>query len=311
MKTFDLTPFINCMNDNQVNMFGIAIQQGIDVIARYRWTEDVPHQLFSMSKSYTSMAVGIAISEGCFGLNDRLVDLFPEYTPENVHPYKAATTVRHLLTMSAGHDNPILLGRVAEELVNEGYKGVGDRDWVRAFMSIAPDRAPGEKFVYDNGCTYLLSRLISKYTGQNLLEYLDERLFRYLGIPTPEWDCCPAGYPLGASGLHLRTEDSLAFGRMLLDGGKYNGSQLVPEEWVREATTFKIRTDDAGFFPDKSLGYGYQFWMARHDCYRASGAATQGCFVVPYKDAVICYNADTGKMQLVLEALWDMVIPEL
>ena len=311
MKTFDLTPFIRCMDENEVNLFGIAILQGNDVIARYRWTEDVPHQLYSMSKSYTAMAVGIAISEGCFGLDDKLVDLFPEHTPSDVHPYKAATTVRHLLTMSAGHDNPLLLGRRAEEKTNDQFKEVEDPDWVRAFMSAAPDRAPGEKFVYDSGCTYLLSRLISKYTGQDLLEYLDERLFPYLGIRTPEWDRCPAGYPLGASGLHLRTEDSLAFGRMLLDGGKYNGRQLVPAEWVKEATTFKIRTDDAGFFPDKSLGYGYQFWMARHDCYRASGAATQGCFVIPYKDAVICYNGNTGKMQLLLEKLWELVIPNL
>lgn len=176
---------------------------------------------------------------------------------------------------------------------------------------MAPDRAPGQVFVYDSGCTYMLSRIVQKTTGQDLLEYLRPRLFDPLEIEGPVWDKCPMGFSLGGTGLWLKTKQSLPFGRMLLQKGQYNGKQLVSQSWVEQATSFQIATDQCGFFYDKSLGYGYQFWMARQDAYRASGAHGQGCFVIPHKDAVITYNANTPDMQTILEKLWDLVIPNL
>ncbi|MBQ7063926.1 MAG: serine hydrolase [Firmicutes bacterium] len=311
MQTEYLREFVELMDREQVHMFGIAIQKGGKLVDEYRWEPDVPHQLYSMSKSYTSMAVGIAIGEGRFGLDDRVADFFPEYDKGDISDLKKKTTVRHLLTMAAGHTQPVLMGGRAEELVNKDFRDPTENDWARAFLKAEPDHEPGTNFVYDSGCTYMLGRIVEKTSGEDTRDYLVPRLFEPLGIETPEWDRCPTGHSLCGSGLHLRTKQSLAFGQMLLQGGEYGGRQLVPAEWVKEATTFKIATDRCGFFPDKALGYGYQFWMARHGAYRASGAHGQGCFVVPYQDAVICYNAHTPKMQTLLEGLWDLVIPRL
>jgi CubicO group peptidase (beta-lactamase class C family) len=302
MRKGFLDPYVRMMDEKQINMFGIAVEQHGVLVDEYRWKPDQAHPLHSMSKSYTSIAVGMAIDEGRLRLEDRVIDFFPTLLPEKVSDYTAAMTVRDLLIMASGHSQPILMSGRREQLM---------QDWAEAFLAAAPERAPGQVFVYDSGCTYMLSRIIHRTTGLDLLEYLRPRLFDPLGIDNPVWDRCPMGFSLGGAGLWLRTKQSLPFGRMLLQKGWYNGKQLVSETWVEQATSFQIATDNCGFFYDKSLGYGYQFWMARQGAYRASGAHGQGCFVIPNRDAVITYNANTPDMQGILEGLWDLVIPQL
>ena len=286
------------IDSKNIGMYGICVQQRGEMIASHRWTGDVPHQLYSMSKSYTSIGVGIAIDEGRLALSDRVVSFFPELLPERPDDRMARMTVRDLLTMSAGFTNPI-------------QPEAADRDWAAVFLSSAPDMEPGKTFVYDSMCTYMLSRIVARAAGEDLLDYMKPRLFDPLGIENPVWDRCPSGYSLGGTGLHLKTAQSLPFGQMLLQRGIWNGRRIVSEDWIGEATRYQIATDRCGFFYDKSLGYGYQFWIAREGAYRASGAYGQGCFVIPHKDAVITYNANAADLQSILEGLWDLVIPKL
>ena len=302
-----LEAYVNYLDARAINMVGICVQQHGKLLAEHRWAADEPHQLYSMSKSYTSIAVGMAMDEGFFSLEDKVVSFFPELLPDAVSEYTAQTTVRDLLIMACGVSRPVLMNGASQR----ADEGEDDEDWAKIFLSAAPDVRPGTKFVYDSGCTYMLSRIIAKTTGEDLLDFLMPRLFAPLGIENPVWDRCPLGYSLGGTGLRLRMAESLPFGQMLLQGGVWEGKRLVSERWVREATTFKIATDDCGFFYDKSLGYGYQFWMAREGAFRASGAYGQGCFVIPHKDAVITYNAHTDDMQAILEGLWEIVIPKL
>ena len=302
MKQGILREYVEYIDERKIDMFGICVQQHGRLLDSFRWTADEPHPLYSMSKSYTSVGVGIAIDEGRFSLDDRVVSFFPELLPDTLGEYAAEMTVRDLLTMASGVSRPVLMnGGAAPE----------ERDWAKAFLSVQPDMRPGSTFVYDSGCTYMLSRIVAKTTGQDLLDYMKPRLFDPLGIGNPVWDRCPLGYSLGGSGLRLRTAQSLPFGQMLLQGGEWEGRRIVSADWVREATSFQIATDNCGFFYDKSLGYGYQFWIAREGAYRASGAHGQGCFVLPHKDAVITYNAHTPDLQSILEGLWDIVIPAL
>ena len=296
-----LREYIDYIDGRKINMFGICVQRHGKLIDSFRWTADEPHPLYSMSKSYTSVGVGIAIDEGRFSLTDKVISFFPELLPEQVNDYAAEMTVRDLLTMASGVSRPVLMSGSA----------VAEKDWAKAFLSAQPDTRPGKTFVYDSGCTYMLSRIIAKTAGVDLLDYLTPHLFAPLGIEDPVWDRCPLGYSLGGSGLRLKTAQSLPFGQMLLQGGEWKGRRIVSAEWIREATSFQIATDNCGFFYDKSLGYGYQFWVARDGAYRASGAHGQGCFVIPRKDAVITYNAHTPDMQAILEGLWDIVIPKL
>ena len=298
-----LDQFIDYVDQRGLNMFGICVQRHGKLIAFHRWTADEPHPLYSMSKSYASIGVGIAIDEGRFALDDRVISFFPDSLPEKVSEYTAEMTVRDLLTMSCGVSEPVLM--------NGKQETGAERDWARVFLAARPDKKPGTVFVYDSGCTYMLSRIVARTTGQDLLDYMTPRLFAPLGIENPVWDRCPLGYSLGGSGLRLKTAQSLPFGQMLLQGGLWNGKRIVSTDWVREATAFQIATDNCGFFYDKSLGYGYQFWVAREGAYRASGAYGQGCFVLPHKDAVITYNAHTPDLQAILEGLWDLLIPAL
>ncbi len=302
MKQGVLREYVEYIDERKIDMFGICVQQNGRLLDSFRWTADEPHPLYSMSKSYASIGVGIAIDEGRFSLEDRVVSFFPDLLPEKVSEYAAEMTVRDLLTMACGVSHPALMN---------GGEAPAERDWAKAFLAVRPDMRPGSTFVYDSGCTYMLSRIVAKTTGEDLLDYMKPRLFDPLGIENPVWDRCPLGYSLGGTGLRLRTGQSLPFGQMLLQGGEWEGRRIVSAEWVREATSFQIATDNCGFFYDKSLGYGYQFWMAREGAYRASGAYGQGCFVLPHKDAVITYNAHCSDLQAILEGLWNIVIPKL
>ncbi len=304
-----LKKYVDYIDGKKIKMFGICVQQHGEMKDSHRWTEDRPHHLFSMSKSYVSIAVGIAVDEGRFSIDDRVISFFPELVPDWVGEHTARMTVKDLLMMAAGISRPVLMNGNIREPGSADPRA--EKDWAKVFLQTEPDMEPGKKFIYDSGCSYMLSRIIARATGQDMLDYLIPRLFGPLGIEDPVWDRCPLGYSLGGIGLRLKTADSLAFGQMLLQGGRWNGRRIVSEEWVREATTFKIATDDCGFFYDKSLGYGYQFWMGREGSFRASWAYGQGCFVIPGRDAVITYNADTDEMQALLEGMWDILIPEL
>ena len=303
MRQDILRDYIDFIEQKHIDMYGICVQQHGVPIASHRWTADVPHQLYSMSKSYASIGVGIAIDEGRFSLSDRVVSFFPNLISNAIGEKMAQMTVRDLLMMAAGVSHPVLLGGRQREEMGE--------DWAEAFLTSEPDLQPGAAFVYDSGCTYMLSRIVASVAGMDLLDYMKPRLFEPLGIDNPVWDRCPMGYSLGGTGLHLTTAQSLAFGQMLLQGGSWRGKQVVSADWIADATRFQIATDNCGFFYDKSLGYGYQFWVGRHGTFRASGAYGQGCFVIPYKDAVITYNANTPDLQSVLEGLWDLVIERL
>lgn len=296
-----LNEYVDYINERGINMYGICVQQDGELIDSFRWTPDEPHPLYSMSKSYTGVGVGIAIDEGRFSLSDKVCSFFPELLPDRVSDYAAEMSVRDLLMMASGVSQPALMNGNAVE----------EKDWARVFLAATPDTRPGKTFVYDSGCTYMLSRIIAKTTGEDLLDYLKPRLFEPLGIADPVWDRCPLGYSLGGSGLRLKTAQSLPFGQMLLQGGEWEGKRIVSADWIRESTAFQIATDNCGFFYDKSLGYGYQFWVAREGAFRASGAHGQGCFVLPHRNAVITYNAHTPDMQAILEGLWDIVIAKL
>lgn len=276
-----------------------------------RWIEpnapDSAHVMHSVSKTFTSMAIGFAIEEGRITLDDRLADFFPDLVPEDAGDNLRAITVRDLLTMSCGHE---------QEHTNEIRYGE-DEDWVARFMSFPVDRVPGTFFCYNTIGTYMLSAIITKVTGEKMVDYLESRLWQPLGIEKPYWKECPMGINYGGWGLYLKTEDMAKLGQTLLSGGKYKGRQVIPANWVAEATKAQIDNCPENFDPENDpnpdwhQGYCYQMWRCRHNAVRADGAYGQFIIVIPEKDAVIAITAEVSNMQTELALVWDYLLPVL
>ena len=269
------------------------------VVAEGWWSPydaETRHQLFSLSKSFTSTAVGLAAAEGKLSVDDPVLKFFPEDAPQDPSDKLKAMRVSDLLRMSTGHqDEP---------------KRPEDQVWTKVFLAHPVPHKPGTHFLYNTSGTYMASAIVQKATGQTVLDYLRPRLFEPLGIDDPEWGASPQGVTLGGYGLSVRTEDIAKFGQLYLQKGRWNGKQLVPEAWVAAAT--KLQTSN-GSNPnsDWDQGYGYQFWRCRHGAYRGDGAFGQFCVVMPEQDAVLAITSGVKNLQGVLDLAWDKLLPGL
>lgn len=196
-----------------------------------------------------------------------------------------------------------------------------EADWVQGFLAAPLVHEPGTFFVYNSLGTYVLSAIIQKVTGEKLLDYLYPRLFRPPGIVGAVWDESPQGINTGGWGLYLKTEDLAKMGLFILQKGKWNGVQLLPEAWFDEATSSHIASLPAGRRPEQITsktkevdwlqGYGYQMWRSRHKSFRADGANGQYILILPEKDAVIVTTANIRDMQEELNLIWKHLLPAL
>jgi len=273
------------------------------VVAEGWWkpeAADKPHVLHSLSKSFNATAVGLAIAEGKLSLDDPVLKFFPADAPADASDNLKAMKVRDLLTMTCGHDV-------------EPKSGPGGPS-VKQFLAQPVPHKPGTHFQYNTLGSYTLSAIVTKVTGQTTLEYLKPRLFAPLGIDNPRWDSSPEGNSLGGYGLYLRTEDVAKFGQLYLQKGKWNGKQLVPEQWVEQATSKQVPNEQeshAKIGIDWQQGYGFQFWRCTHNAFRGDGAAGQFCVMIPDKDTVVAITAAVGDMQKELNVVWDKLLPAL
>jgi CubicO group peptidase (beta-lactamase class C family) len=254
------------------------------------------HALYSLSKSFTSTAVGIAIGEGKLSLDDEVLTAFPDDAPAEPSSQLKAMRLRDLLRMNAGHQT-------------DPPRPV-DESWRKAFLAQPVEFKPGTRFLYSTSATYMASAMVQKATGEVLLDYLRPRLFEPLGIDDPTWEVSPDGVSAGGYGLSVRTEDIAKFGQLYLQRGEWKGRQLVPAEWVDAATRLQT-SNGSNPASDWDQGYGYQFWRCRHGAYRGDGAFGQYCIVLPEQDAVIAITSGLKDMQAVLNLVWDKLLPAL
>ncbi|MFF3595818.1 serine hydrolase domain-containing protein [Kitasatospora indigofera] len=267
------------------------------------YSADRPHLLYSLTKSFTSVAVGLAIADGLLSPDDRVVDVLPDHVPADVSEQGRRITVHHLLSMTTGHPTDSLA---------EAWELEPD-DLVKGFLRLPFAVAEGTRHSYDNSTTFVLARMVERVTGRGLPEYLDERVLAPMGVDHAEWDRVRGGAAFGFHGLHLTTEAVAAFGELLLRGGRWGDRQLVPRAWVELATGRHVDSvpykDDASHDTDFSCGYGYQFWRSRHG-YHGHGSFGQLCVVVPSHDLVVAVTAQTDAQE-VLDAVWDCLLPGL
>jgi CubicO group peptidase (beta-lactamase class C family) len=299
VSSSELLKFIEAADRDIEQMDSFMLVRHGQVVAEGWWTPysaGSPHSLFSLSKSFTSTAVGLAIAEGKLSLHDEVVKAFPAETPPDASKNLKLMRVSDLLRMSTGHGT-------------EPRRG-SDEPWTKTFLTQPVPNKPGTHFLYNTSATYMLSAMVQEATGQTVLDYLKPRLFEPLGIENPTWEASPQGISAGGYGLSVRTEDIAKFGQLYLQKGKWQGKQIVPEAWVAEATA---RQTSNGSNPesDWDQGYGYQFWRCRHGAYRGDGAFGQYCVVLPEQDAVIAITSGVGNMQAVLNLVWAKLLPAL
>lgn len=288
----------------QFGVHAIIVVRHGKVVSEGWWTPYAatePHMLFSLSKSFTSTAIGLAQAEGKLNIHDKLVSFFPEDVPADASDNLKAMRLRDLLMMSTGQEKPD---------VDKINVNAADKTGTKNFLAAPVKQKPGTLFYYNSPATFMLSATVQKVTGQTVRDYLVPRLFDPLGIPTPEWDVTPQGYNVGASGLHLRTEDIAKFGQLLLQRGEWNGRRLVPADWIDLATS---RQTSNGSAPDGDWdqGYGFQFWRCVPGFYRGDGAFGQFCIVMPQYDTVVAINSGTKDMAGVMKMVWSKLLPEL
>ncbi|MEU8974559.1 serine hydrolase domain-containing protein [Streptomyces monashensis] len=265
------------------------------------YSPERPHLLYSLSKSFTSTAAGLASAEGLLRLDDPVISYFPEFAADITDPRSRAMRVRHVAAMASGHTTDTL-GRA---------RALDPKDLVRGFLLLPPDSEPGTVFAYNQPATFTLGAIVQRVTGQSLTDYLRPRLLDPLGIGKVAWRCDRSGRELGFSGLHATTDAVARLGQLYLRGGAWQGRQLLPRGWVADATRAHVATGDAtpeAARSDWQQGYGLQFWMSRHG-YRGDGAYGQFCVVLPEQDAVVAITAQTVQMQAVLNLVWEHLLP--
>jgi len=281
--------------------FGI---EGVHVVgdggrcAERRWIADIRRDVFSVSKTVTSLAVGMAAHDGLLTLHDPVLLHLPELA-DTAAPGSEAMTVRHLLSMTAGN----------------GYRWLDPDadhpgDPARDFLATPLVAEPGTVYHYRGGNSYVLGRIVHSVSGLDLREFLLPRLFGPLDIRNPQWLRCPLGFPLGAIGLQLRTSEITRIARLLLQGGIHDGQRLVPVEYLARMTA---ETTETGRAEPDNRTYGLHAWLCSRDrAWRMDGLYGQFGIMLPDHHACVSVTAHyLGPTTDILDAVWEHIIPAL
>lgn len=301
-----IVKLINEIGKSEIQFHSIMILRNDHVIAEGWWDPYKPeykHQLYSLSKSFTSTAVGLAVKEGLLSVDDKVVSFFPDDVPQEVSPELKALTVKHLLTMSTGHSKASM-----EKLQKDK-----STSWVKSFLKAPIENEPGTKFEYNTAATFMLSAIIQKVSGEKLIDYLRPRLFEPLNITDADWKENPQGINTGGFGLRLKTEDIAKLGQLYLQKGKWEGEEILTEKWVADATSKQIQSNPSSKEYDETndwaQGYGYQFWRNYPGGFRADGAYGQFSIVIPEKDLVVAITGESFDMGKNMKLIWDNLLP--
>lgn len=290
--------FLEILKSKNIECHALSISQNHHILLEKSfspYTLDSLHPVYSVTKSFTSMAIGFLEEEGKININDSWLSYFPEYKCYVADPRLSQVTIKNLLTMTLGQDCEV-------ELVD------GD-DWVLSVIGKKLSYDPGSIYFYNSHCSHLLSALVTQLTGEKMVDYLKTRLFEPLEFQDYYWQEDPQGRTIGGYGLHICIHDLMKFGQCCLDYGVYNGKQVLPRQWVEKATQFQMK--NANVYPmtrsENRQGYGYHFWMCTHGGYRCSGLHAQICFMHPENNLVVAMFNNASGSQVILESLFQAI----
>jgi CubicO group peptidase (beta-lactamase class C family) len=291
-------------DDTRIEPHGLIVQRHGHRVAEGYWaphTGDRSRLVYSLSKSFTGTALALQIGEGRLSLDDLVSDHLPELFDDATDERTRRMRIRHIASMSTGHDRETLL----EALV------ANPDDTVRGFLTIAPDAEPGTLFAYNQPPVLTLATILQRLAGERLTDYLRPRLFDPVGIGDVRWTQTQQGVDFGFSGVHTNLDAVARLGQLYLDDGKWNGRRLLPHGWVADASSKHIDNSASGEHgPDWQQGYGFLLWVSQHG-YRGDGAFGQYMIVLPDHDVVIAMFSCVEHMQVVLDAMWEHLLPAM
>ena len=282
----------------------LVMKDGVIVAEGYadHYDENTLHRMYSVSKSFASMAIGLLEAEGKISLDDTIDEYFPEYVTEDTDERILNCTIENLLMMATP------FGKVAS-------CGDGQEDWIAAFFEGLDEKYkdkmkdPGTSFYYDTGASHLLGAIVERETGMNFLEYLKEKALLEIGFSENSW-CVkgPEGYAWAGSGVMCTSRDLAAFANLVMNKGVYNGKQLLPAAYVEKATSNLIATAAAeGNSEYYGYGYGYQIWMNPYG-FSFMGMGGQFAYCVPDKGLVIVFTADNQGNNEAAGIVYDLIV---
>lgn len=291
--------FIKRIKEKGILLHSFTMARNGKIIAEinaYPYENTYRHVMNSVTKTFTSIAVGIVYDRGLISLDDKIHKFFnnPSYKKNGLEN----ATIRHLLTMTLGQEGPDMFASSEPEL-----------DWCERMFDRPVNIPPGTQFFYNSMATHLLSGIVTKVSGQNVSSLLKENFFDPCGIDDYYWIEDPSGNSTGGVGIYIPNKELLKLGQLLLNKGVLNGHRVVSEEWCEMATAKQVETLPA-YTPNKTesiQGYGFQMWRCTHNGFRASGLFGQLCVCIPNKNVTFAVNASTAGSQPLLDTFFETI----
>lgn len=293
MNPFD--EFESIVSQNLINIHAYMVMKDGNLVAKQEFEPfrtDSLHRMFSVAKSFTSLAIGKLWEEGIINLSDPIIDHFPEYVTDDTHEWLRELTIKEMLMMATCYSKTT-------------YNREKDKNWSKSFFYTTPDHRPGTVFAYDTSSAQVLCELVERKTGKDLLAYMRESFLDEIGFSKEAYMIKdPSGVSCGGSGLMCTLEDLMKVSVLLMDGGKHNGKQLISNEYIKEATKMQIATDPCGFIDERN-GYGYMFWRTRKPGFCMYGMGGQLALIYPEHKLIFVCIADTQAVQGGLTPLYE------
>lgn len=294
------------LKEHQIRMHGYLMLSGNGILAEKYWKPyrmNTNHRMYSITKSFTALAVGLLVKQGKVSLSDNICAYFPEKLPQNgVHPWCAEMTIEDMLTMRTCHSSTT-------------FKRYGGGDWTESFFRVKPDHVPGTVFSYDTSSSHVLSALVEKLSGETMLDYMRREVLNKLGFSKGAYMIKdPSGVSQGGSGLMCTLRDVARVAWLCNHAGVLEGEELIPKEFMKQATSNQVPTDLQPVL-DERCGYGYFFWMPRKKGFVMYGLGGQLAVCFPESDFCLITMADTignpTGLQSIYDSFYEKVYPYL
>ena len=290
--------FMERLHQQHVCMHGFILSvNGTELAKAYYhpFREGEMHRMFSVSKTFTGLAIGILAGEGKLQLDDRIVTFFPDWLPNEPDLKLMRLTVRDLLRMTSNH-------------CTDTYRMDVDQNWAETYFRTQSTHEPGTAFNYDTSGTQVLAELVYRLSGNEVLDFLEQRLFTLIGANDPKaWLRDPGGRCWGGSGLLMSLRDLHRAARLCMNGGE----GIVPETYLREMTKLQTPTPFQAN-EEERYGYGLLCWQTR-DGWSMYGLGGQLAICCPRKDTLLVTEADTrldpNGVQKIYDAFFEEIYP--
>lgn len=297
--------YIDLLEENRLSTHSLIIMRGDNIVFEKYWEPfhaDFPHRMYSISKSIVGIAVGFAAQDGYLNLDDPISKYFPEEAALADCDAMREQTIRHMLMMSTAKPERGWFRDRPKDIV-EHY-----------FTNTYPEHRPsGTIYTYDSEGSTVLGCLVEKLVGKPFMDYLHEKFLDKIGV-TPEAHClkCPGGWSWGESAVICTPMDMLKIAKFMMQKGKWNGEQILNEQYATEATSRMIDNTVDNTVTYKAHGYGYLIWRTHDNSFFFNGMGCQFAIGIPDKDMVVMYNADNqghdGAQATIIDNLFRLVV---